>query len=276
MITNLQDTVTLHNGVKMPKFGLGVYKVEDGSEVINSIKYAVKAGYRAIDTAAFYKNEDGVGQAIKEIDIPREDLFITTKVWNDNQGYEETLAAFEKSLKKLNLDYVDLYLVHWPVKGKYKETWKALEKIYREGRAKAIGVCNFHIHHLEDLLEEAEICPMVNQVELHPYLSQVELRAYCASKDIKVEAWSPLGRGRLLDDSKLAELAKKHNKTVAQIILRWDLQSDIITIPKSTKEHRIIENATIYDFELTDADMQVIDSLNRNERTGADPDNFDF
>jgi methylglyoxal/glyoxal reductase len=276
MIKSLQDTTTLHNGVKMPKFGLGVWQVTDGDEVVNSVKYAIKAGYKSIDTAAVYKNEDGVGKAIKEAGVPREELFITTKVWNADQGYESTFAAFEASVKLLDIEYVDLYLIHWPVAGKYKDTWRALEKLYKDGKVRAIGVSNFHQHHLEDLLTDAEITPMVNQIELHPLLSQVELRAFCESKGIKVEAWSPLGSGKLLDNPVIKEVADKYNKTVAQVILRWDLQHDIITIPKSTKEHRIIENAAIFDFELSAADMEKIDALNKNERTGADPDNFNF
>ncbi|MGG4469878.1 aldo/keto reductase [Paenibacillus alvei] len=273
---NLQSTVMLNNGVEMPRFGLGVFKVEEGQEVIDSVKSAIKAGYISIDTAAVYKNEEGVGQGIKESGANREDLFITTKVWNADQGYESTLAAFETSIQKLGLDYIDLYLVHWPVKGKYKETWKALEKLYKDGKVKAIGVSNFHQHHLEDLLEEAEIVPMVNQIELHPLLSQVELRDFCKEKGIVVEAWSPLAQGKLLDNPVLAEIAGKYNKSTAQIILRWDLQNDIVTIPKSIKEHRIIENADIFDFELTNEDIDKINALNKNERVGPDPDNFNF
>ncbi|MCM3033281.1 MULTISPECIES: aldo/keto reductase [unclassified Niallia] len=273
---NLQSTVKLNNGVEMPRFGLGVFKVEEGQEVIDSVKSAIKAGYISIDTAAVYKNEEGVGQGIKESGANREDLFITTKVWNADQGYESTLAAFETSIQKLGLDYIDLYLVHWPVKGKYKETWKALEKLYKDGKVKAIGVSNFHQHHLEDLLEEAEIVPMVNQIELHPLLSQVELRDFCKEKGIVVEAWSPLAQGKLLDNPVLAEIAGKYNKSTAQIILRWDLQNDIVTIPKSIKEHRIIENADIFDFELTNEDIDKINALNKNERVGPDPDNFNF
>ncbi|MED4400391.1 aldo/keto reductase [Metabacillus fastidiosus] len=276
MIKSLHDTTTLHNGVKMPWFGLGVYKVEDGQEVINSIKSAIKAGYRSIDTAAIYKNEEGVGQAVKEAGIPREQLFITSKVWNSDQGYESTIAAFHESLKKLDLDYLDLYLIHWPVKETYKETWKAMETLYKEGKVKAIGVSNFHIHHLEDLMEEAEIIPMVNQVEYHPRLTQKELLSFCQNNNIQLEAWSPLARGRFFDDPILIELSQKYEKTAAQIILRWDLQTGVVTIPKSVHEHRIIENANIFDFELSNEDIAKIDSLNQNERVGSDPDNFHF
>ncbi|MGD6896827.1 aldo/keto reductase [Bacillus sp. OG2] len=276
MPKSLQDTTKLHNGVEMPWFGLGVFKVQEGSEVIDSVKAAIKNGYKSIDTAAIYGNEEGVGQAIKESGAPREELFITTKVWNSEQGYDSTLAAFDESLSKLGLEYVDLYLIHWPVKGKYKETWRALEKLYKDGRVRAIGVSNFHVHHLEDLLETAEIVPMVNQVEYHPHLAQLELREFCKQKGIQLEAWSPLKQGQLLDEPVITEIAEKHKKSPAQIILRWDLQNEVITIPKSVKEHRIIENADIFDFELSSEDMEKIDALNKNERVGADPDNFNF
>lgn len=276
MIESLQDTFTLHNGVKMPGFGLGVYKTADGEEVINAIKYAVNAGYRAIDTAALYFNEDGVGEGIKQCGLPREEIFVTTKVWNSDQGYESTLAAFEKSRKKLDVDYIDLYLIHWPVKEKYKETWRAMEELYRSGKVRAIGVSNFHKHHLEDLMTTAEIKPMVNQIELHPMLSQVELRDYCQSQNIAVTAWSPLAKGRLMEEPVLVEIAKKHNKTVAQVILRWHIQNDVIVIPKSTHEHRIVENADIFDFVLNREDMQAINALNKNERLGQNPDHFHF
>ncbi|WP_026679337.1 aldo/keto reductase [Fictibacillus gelatini] len=273
---SLQDTTTLHNGVKMPWVGLGVWRVNEGEEVVQSVKWAIEAGYRSIDTAAVYKNEEGVGKAIKETGVPREELFITTKVWNDDQGYESTLSAFEESLKKLDLDYVDLYLIHWPVKGKYKETWRALEKLYKDGRVKAIGVSNFHIHHLKDLMEDAEIVPMVNQVETHPRLSQKELLQFCKENNIQMEAWSPLMQGELLGDPTLVEIANKYNKTPAQVILRWDLQNGVVVIPKSVKEHRIKENADLFDFELSREDMEKIDGLNLNKRVGPDPDNFNF
>ena len=277
---NLQSTTTLHNGMKMPWLGLGVFKVEEGQELINAVKTAITHGYRSIDTAAIYGNEVGVGQgvreAIEETGIVRKDLFITSKVWNSELGYESTIAAYEESLAKLGLDYLDLYLIHWPVAGKYKEAWRALETLYKEGRVKAIGVSNFQIHHLEELMKDAEIKPMVNQVEYHPRLTQKELSAFCQEQDIQLEAWSPLMAGQLLDNIELQEIADKYGKSIAQVILRWDLQNGVITIPKSTKEHRIAENATVFDFELTADDMKRIDSLNQNHRVGPDPDNFDF
>ena len=277
---NLQSTTTLHNGVEMPWFGLGVFKVEDGPELVEAVKSAIKAGYRSIDTAAIYGNEKAVGEGIragiKEAGISREDLFITSKVWNSDQGYETTLAAYEESLKKLELDYLDLYLVHWPVEGKYKDTWRALETLYKEKRVRAIGVSNFQIHHLQDVLADAEMKPMINQVEYHPRLTQKELQAFCKEQGIQMEAWSPLMQGQLLDNETLQAIAEKHGKTTAQVILRWDLQNGVITIPKSTKEHRIIANADIFNFELTKEDMEKIDALNQNHRVGPDPDNFDF
>jgi methylglyoxal/glyoxal reductase len=279
-VENLQSTTTLHNGVKMPWFGLGVFKVEEGPELVNAVKTAIQHGYRSIDTAAIYQNEEGVGEGIreglKEAGISREDLFVTSKVWNSDLGYESAIAAFETSLEKLGLDYLDLYLIHWPVEGKYKDAWRALETLYKEGKIKAIGVSNFQIHHLEDLMKNAEIKPMVNQVECHPRLTQKELKDYCKENGIQLEAWSPLMQGEILDNQDLQEIATKHNKTVAQVILRWDLQNQIVTIPKSTKEHRIKENADIFDFTLTDDEMERIDGLNQNHRVGPDPDNFDF
>ncbi|TYS64520.1 aldo/keto reductase [Sutcliffiella horikoshii] len=273
---SLASTTTLHNGVEMPWFGLGVFKVEEGQEVESSVKMAIHAGYKSIDTAAIYKNEEGVGKGIRESDVPREELFITTKVWNADQGYESTLKAFDESMEKLGLEYLDLYLVHWPVKGKYVETWKALEKLYKDGRVRAIGVSNFQIHHLQDILDVAEVKPMVNQVEYHPKLSQVKLLNFCKENGIQMEAWSPLMQGQLLDNDVLKEIATAHNKSVAQVILRWDLQNGVVTIPKSVKEHRIKENADIFDFDLSQDEMQKIHALNEDKRVGPDPDNFDF
>ncbi|AIS62082.1 aldo/keto reductase [Listeria ivanovii] len=273
---NLKDTVKLSNGVEMPRLGFGVWKVKDGDEAVNSVKWAIEAGYVSIDTAAAYKNEEGVGQAIKESGVNREDLFVTTKLWNAEQGYESTLAAFDESLRKLELDYVDLYLIHWPVKGKFKDTWRAFEKLYNDKRVRAIGVCNFHEHHLKELMEDAEITPMVNQIELHPELTQEPLRNYCEEHNIVVEAWSPLGNGKLLDNAEIKAIAETHEKSVAQVILRWDLQIGVVTIPKSVHQERIVQNADIFDFELTEAEVAKISALNKDKRTGPDPDNFNF
>ncbi|MBY0146250.1 aldo/keto reductase [Neobacillus niacini] len=280
MNNNLQSTTSLYNGVKMPRFGLGVFKVEEGPELVHAVKFAIKHGYRSIDTAAIYGNEEGVGQAIQEAmteyGIKRDELFITSKVWNSDLGYESTIAAYETSLGKLGLDYLDLYLIHWPVEGKYKDAWRALETLYKEGKVKAIGVSNFQVHHLEDVMKDAEIKPMVNQVEYHPRLTQQEVKTFCDNNGIQFEAWSPLMQGQLFDNTVLQELANKYNKTVAQVILRWDLQNGVITIPKSTKEQRIIENSNLFDFELTKDDMIQINNLNQNHRVGPDPDNIDF
>lgn len=280
MMKNLQDTIQLINGIKMPWLGLGVFKVEEGEVLEDAVSSAIKNGYRSIDTAAIYANEAGVGEGIKkgmkEAGITRGDLFITSKVWTDDLGYEETIKAYEVSLEKLGLDYLDLYLIHWPKEGKYKEAWRALETLYKQGRVKAIGVSNFQIHHLEDLMKDAEMKPMINQIELHPRLTQKELLAYCQEKGIQVEAWSPLMQGQLFDQPELVEIAAKHQKSVAQVIIRWDLQNGIITIPKSVKEHRIIENGNVFDFALSKEEMEQIDALNLDQRVGPDPDNFDF
>lgn len=281
MIENINSTVTLNNGVQMPWLGLGVFRVEDRAELVNAVRVAIKNGYRSIDGAAIYGNEEAMGegirQGIKEAGISREDLFITSKVWNADLGYESTIAAYEASLKRLGVDYLDLYLIHWPVEGKYKEAWRALEYLYKEERVKAIGVSNFQVHHLEELLKDAEIKPVINQVEFHPCLTQQKVRAFCQVNDIQVEAWSPLMAGNgLLENEVLKEIAKKYDKTVAQVVLRWDIQSQVVTIPKSTNEGRLIQNADLFDFTLTKDDMEKIDGLNQDLRVGPDPDNFDF
>ncbi len=275
MTFQLKDGTVLNNGVQMPWVGLGVYKASEGDEVISSVKHAIQTGYRSIDTAALYGNEEGVGKAIKESGVSREELFITTKVWNTDQGYESTLKAFEVSRKKLGLEYLDLFLIHWPVKGKYKETWGAMENLYREGLVRAIGVSNFQVHHLRDLMEDSFIMPVVNQVEFHPLLTQKELLSFCKENPIQLEAWRPLMRGRL-NIPLLNELGEKYKKTPAQIVLRWDLHHEVVTIPKSVTPHRIEENANIFDFQLSDEDIKKIDDLNQNKRFGADPDNFHF
>lgn len=266
---------TLNNGVNMPWIGLGVWKTKEGDEVIQAVKAAVAAGYRSIDTAAVYGNEQGVGQGIRECGVPREELFVTTKVWNSDQGYESTLQAFETSRQKLGLETLDLYLVHWAVPGKYKETWKALVHLYKEGHVRAIGVSNFQIHHLRDIIEDTGVVPAVNQVEYHPRLAQKDLLAFCKSQGIQLEAWSPLMQGRL-DEPALTQLAAKYGKSPAQIVLRWDIQNGVVTIPKSVRAERIRENAAIFDFELSAEDMALIDALNKDERIGANPDNVTF
>lgn len=265
----------LANGLEMPRLGLGVWRVND-DDATNSVKWAISNGYQLIDTAAVYKNEKGVGEGIRQAGVNREDLFITTKLWNVDQGYESANQAFNDSLERLGLDYVDLYLIHWPVEGKFNDSWRAMEEIYESGRAKAIGVSNFHQHHIEELMTTAKIKPMVNQIELHPTLTQVQLRDFLSKEDIAIEAWSPLGQGKILQNETLVEIGQKYDKTAAQVIIRWHLQSDIIVIPKSVHENRIKENFDVFDFELSEEDMNQIDSLNINERLGADPDNFDF
>ena len=275
-ISDIKGTFQLHNGVYMPYLGLGVFESQDGDEVINAVQYALDAGYRHIDTAAIYRNERGVGEAIKNSSVPREEIFLTSKLWNGNQGYDSTFKALDASLERLGTDYLDLYLIHWPVKGKYKDSWRALEKIYKSGKVKAIGVSNFLQHHLEDLLADVEIVPMVNQMEFHPHLVQQSLLDYCKMHGIQYEAWSPVMKGQVKDVPLLQELAKKYKKTPFQIALRWDLQKGVITIPKSINKDRILSNTDIFDFELSEEDIKKIDALNKHERIGPDPDNFDF
>jgi len=275
-ITDLKGTFELHNGVKMPYFGLGVYLSEDGQEVINAVKWAIEAGYRHIDTASIYNNEEGVGEGLKQSGINREEVFVVSKVWNSDQGYESTLKAFNDSLERLNLDYLDLYLIHWPVKGKYKDTWRALEHLYREKKVRAIGVSNFLKPHLEDLLKSAEIVPMVNQMEFHPYLVQQDLIDYCNAHQIQYEAWSPMMQGRIFQLESIKKIGLIYGKSPAQVVLRWDLQKGVITIPKSAKKERIINNANIFDFELSKEDMGYLDGLEKGQRFGPDPDAFDF
>ncbi|WP_430482045.1 aldo/keto reductase [Rossellomorea marisflavi] len=276
MIKNLASTKTLHNGLEIPFVGLGVYQMKNPEETVNAVRTAIETGYRSVDTAAVYGNEEEVGQGVRDSGVNREDLFITSKVWNADQGYDSTLRAFEESLKKLQMDYLDLYLIHWPVEGKYKDTWKALERLHGEGLIKSIGVSNFHQHHLEDLLARSNEKPVLNQIETHPRLSQEPLREFCSSHSIAVEAWSPIAQGRVLHEPTLNHIAKKHGKSAAQIVLRWHLQNDVIIIPKSVHAERIEENANLFDFELSLDEMNQINSLNQNERFGPDPDHFDF
>ncbi|WP_294129495.1 aldo/keto reductase [uncultured Clostridium sp.] len=254
----------LSNGVKMPSIGFGTYKSGNDEETAKIIKYALKIGYRQIDTASFYGNEVGIGNGIKESGINREDIFLVTKLWNDDHGYDKTIEAFNKSLERLQVDYIDLYLIHWPNKLN-SETWKAFEHLYKTGKVKSIGVCNFKIGHLEELKKTAEIMPMVNQVEIHPQSSKNDMLRYCEENNIQLVAWSPIMRGKLFSNELILGLAEKYKKTIAQIILRWHVQRGIIPIPKSSNEGRIKENLSIFDFELSNDDMSIIDSLNEGD-----------
>jgi len=275
-ITDIKGTVQLNDGHQMPYFGLGVFKAQDGKQVTDAICTAAALGYRLIDTAALYGNEAGVGEGFRQSGVSRGELFVTSKVWNSDQGYETTLKAFDTSLKKLKLDYLDLYLIHWPVKGKYPATWKALEKLANDGLVRSIGVSNFQQHHLDDLMNSSATVPAVNQIEFHPRLVQQPLLDYCAANGILAEAWSPLMQGRIFNIGTLREMADRYNKTVAQLVLRWNLQKGVATIPKSTNAARIKENSEIFDFEISQADMQAIDSLDQHQRVGPDPNNFNF
>lgn len=266
----------LRNGVMMPKIGLGVYKMTDREETLKAITTALKVGYRAIDTASYYFNEKEVGEAIKLSGIPREEIFITTKVWNDDQGYDETLRAFEKSLKLLDLDYIDAYLTHWPVPNKFVDTYRAIERLYEEKLIRVPGVSNHHEKHLRELEKEVNIMPMVNQIELHPYLQQRELKAYCESLHIEIIAWAPICRGKPLREEILQQMAKKYDKTPAQVILKWHLQMGNIVIPKSVTPSRIKENFDIMDFTLTSEELAQIKLLDRNGRIGANPELENF
>lgn len=259
----------------MPYLGLGVYNLQNGGQVENAIEFAFNNGYRHIDTASFYANEEGVGTAVRSSGIRREDIFVTSKVWNTEQGFESTLKAFDSSLKRLKLDYLDLYLVHWPVREKYTDTWLALEKLYADGLVKAIGVSNFGINHLTQLINVGQIIPMVNQIEFHPYHTRDELREFCQQNGIICEAWSPLMQGGIINIPQLFVIASKYRKSVAQIVLRWNLQKGVVTIPKSGNPVRITENASIFDFHLSDDDMKTIDNLNKNQQMGPYPIEMD-
>ena len=268
-------SLVMNDGRSIPQIGLGVWQVPD-DVATDACLAALECGYRHIDTAALYYNEEGVGRAIAACGLPRKELFITTKVWNTDQGYDATMRAFDLSLSKLGLDYVDLYLIHWasPRQDKYVDTWKAFEKLKADGRVRSIGVSNFHIPHLERLFAETEVVPSVNQIELHPNLPQQELRAFHQKHNIVTEAWSPLASGGLLKDSTLAGIGDKHGKSAAQVILRWHVQLGNVVIPKSVTPERIRANIDIFDFELDADDLRAIAGLENGERTGPDPDHF--
>lgn len=279
---NKNSKIILNNGIEMPAFGFGTYLSKNGEEVATSVKWALQAGYRLIDTAATYDNEEGVGKGIRESGIPREEIFVTTKLWNTDQGYESALHAIDVSLSKLRLTYVDLYLIHWPTaddKGvasinKREETWKAMEEIYRSGKVKAIGVSNYTITHLEEMKKYAKVPPVINQVEFHPFLYQKELLNYCKQNKIALEAYRPLTKGKRLNDATIELIAKKYAKTDAQVLIRWSMQHGCIPIPKSVHKERIEENINVFDFELSDEDMATLDGLNENLRLCWDPTNL--
>lgn len=267
-------TILLNTNREMPVIGLGVYKATGENEVERAIYYATKAGYRLIDTASAYGNEDGVGRGVKQCSVSRDELFITTKIWNNAQRLGDIDGAFNRSLERLMTDYVDLYLIHWPVPGCYLQTWDKISTFYHEGRARSIGVSNFEIRHLKELESVSDIVPAVNQIEFHPYLYQKELVEYCQSRGIAVQAYAPLARGAYLDDDVMCVLATKYGKTPAQIGLRWILQKGVAIIPKSTQEERIINNAQLFDFEIEEEDMAIIDTLNKNQKYSGIPDDL--
>ncbi|MBP6060514.1 MAG: aldo/keto reductase [Candidatus Pacebacteria bacterium] len=281
---NLNSKIVLNNGVEMPIIGFGVFRLAEGEEVYNTVKNALLAGYRLIDTASQYKNEEGVGRAIRESGIPREEIFVTTKLWNTDQGYESALKAIDVSLAKLGLDYVDLYLIHWPTAtgelrtgesiNKREETWRAMEEIYKSGKAKAIGVSNYMINHLEDMKRYHKVVPAVNQFEFHPFLYLEELINYCKQNGIAVEAHSPFFDCKGADNEVIQKLATKYNKTWTQIVLRWSIQHGAIPIPKSAQIKRIKENLNVYDFEISAEDMQALNGLSQNFHARVDPTNF--
>ena len=267
---NIDTKVKLNNGVEMPIFGLGTYQARKG-EAREAVLHAMKVGYRLIDTASMYGNEEDIGEATKQSGLPREEVFITTKLWNSDHGYDKALAAFEESRKKLGLDYVDLYLIHWPVEGIRSETWKAMEKLLEEGKCRAIGVSNYMTWHLEELLSHSSTIPAVNQAEFSPYLYLRDLLEFCQSHDIQLESYSPLTKGVKLDDPKLAAIASKYSKTPAQLLIRWVLQHGVVVIPKSSRKERIEENAAVFDFTISPEDMNALDSFHQNLRTSWDP-----
>jgi methylglyoxal/glyoxal reductase len=267
MPLTLQSHAILNNGVEIPHLGLGVYQTPTGETTFRAVRYALKIGYRHIDTAWLYGNEGDVGRAILESGIRREDVFVTTKVWNTDQGYDSTLNACERSLRRLGLSYVDLYLIHWPVQGMSNDTWKAMIQLLREGKARAIGVSNYEIFHLQDMLKNFDDVPSVNQVEFHPFLFQEELLQFCRNNNIQLEAYSPLTRAEKLNHPILIRLAKKYGKTSAQILIRWSLQHGLVVIPKSIHENRIKENSEVFDYQIEEEDMNLLDSLNEDLHT---------
>jgi diketogulonate reductase-like aldo/keto reductase len=270
------EAVELANGVRMPWLGLGVFRSREGKEVEQAVAYALEQGYRLVDTAALYQNEAGVGRALRHSGIPRQEIFLTTKIWNSDQGYHSTFRALQQSLDKLQTSYVDLYLIHWPKGPLSLDSWQAMEELYEQGKMRAIGVSNFMIHHLEQLSRHCRILPMVNQYEFHPLLQQPELTRYCLERNIRPQAWRPILEGAVNDLPLLQQLSRRYGKSPVQLTLRWQIQKGVTTIPKSVTPERILHNAQIFDFTLSPEDMLLIDHLDQHLRQGADPDNFDF
>lgn len=268
---NINKKIKLNNGIEIPQFGLGTYLNDDGKRAVDSMLYALESGYRHLDTAAMYNNEKEVGQAVRESSIPRADIFVTTKLWNTDHGYQNALDAFRLSLDKLKLDYVDLYLIHWPVEEKRLESWRALEKIYADGRAKSVGVSNYMERHVQEILDNFDIVPAVNQVEFSPFLHLQDLQKFCETKTIVLESYSPLTKGYKLFDSKLIDIAEKYQRSTSQILIRWCLQKGVICIPKSSQKKHIKENSEIFDFSITESDMQALDNLNEHYHSTWDP-----
>jgi len=275
MRMDLGSRTRLNNGVEMPWLGYGTYKVGPGEVAEKAVTDALEVGYRHIDTATYYGNEVDVGNAIRKSDIVRDEIFVTTKLWNSDQGYDSASRAFEDSIERLDIEYLDLYLIHWPVPGKFCESWAALEDVYRSGRVRAIGVSNFLMHHLEELLSDCSVVPVIDQVEFHPHLARLDLLEFCGSREIQMEAWSPLKQGAITHDGRMTDIGLRYGKSASQVTLRWNLQHEVVTIPRTINRSHMQENADIFDFELTNAEMRTIDSMDRGENVGPDPDRVD-
>lgn len=271
---SLTSTVELNNGVEVPLLGLGVYQSSPGKVTRDAVKFALESGYRLVDTARIYGNEQDVGSALRESGVKRDEVFVTTKLWNSDHGHDSAIRACEESLRRLGLKHLDLYLIHWPVTGLRNESWKAMDTLLNDGKCRAIGVSNYTIQHLNELFSNSDVVPAVNQVEFHPFLYQQKLLEHCRSHGIQLEAYSPLTRGERLDHPKVAEVAKRHGRTPAQVLIRWNLQHSVVAIPKSVKKERILENSRVFDFQLSPDDMRALDSLNEDFRTCWDPTNL--
>lgn len=276
MLEDIRACATLNNNVQMPWLGFGTFRIAEGEEAYQSVRHALDAGYRSVDTASMYGNEISIGRAVRDSGIPRGEIFITTKLRNEDQRSGRVFQAFEESLEQLQMDYVDLYLVHWPVPGKYVDTWAAMQDIYRTGKTRAIGVSNFLVHHLQAIMTPSAVAPAVDQVEFHPLLQSPDLYAFCRQQGVQLEAWAPLMKGQGLIHPVIQEIAARHHKTAAQVVIRWELQKGVVTIPKSVQKERIYANRNVFDFSLDEEDMRRIAELDQNHRYGTHPDNIGF